>query len=382
MVTHPSGTVTFLFTDVEGSTRLWAEDEAAMSASLRVHDNELRSAIEAGGGYVFTTAGDSFAAAFARASDAVEASVEAQRRLAAVEWPGPVLRIRMGLHLGEAEERDGDYFGSVVSTAARVEAAGHGGQILITDPVRITAGVDGRELGMHRLRDVAEPMLLFQVGDGDFPPLRADDPWKSNLPVRPTRLLGREDDVAKVRRLLATERLVTLTAVGGSGKTRLALAVGEAELAHWPGGVWFVDLTAVASDPEVPEAVAGALGLTLRVGDQTAQIIEYLAAQAGLVILDNCEHVIDAVADLADEFLATPGRSALLATSLFWVERLVRQNTLTEVQAQLEKRELRRFYEKRFHTHILYEHLVDQELIQIVRVYNARMNPIRFATKG
>ncbi len=315
MVSHPSGTVTFLFTDVEGSTQLWAEDEPAMSASLRVHDSELRSAIEELGGYVFTTAGDSFAAAFARASDAVDAATEAQRRLAAVEWPGPVLRIRMGLHLGEAEERDGDYFGSVVSTAARVEAAGHGGQILVTEPVRITAGIDGRELGTYRLRDVAEPMALFQVGDGDFPPLRADDPWKSNLPARPTRLLGRETDVVKVRRLLATERLVTLTAVGGSGKTRLALAVGEVELAHRSGGVWFVDLTAVASDPEVPEAVAGALGLTLRVGDQTAQIIEYLADQAALVILDNCEHVIDAVADLAEQFLATPGRSALLATS-------------------------------------------------------------------
>ena len=134
--THPTGTITFLFTDVEGSTRLWAADEAAMSASLSVHDSILRTAIESAGGYVFTTAGDSFAAAFSRPSDAVSAATAAQAALASADWPGPTVRVRMGLHLGEAEERAGDYFGSAVNTAARVEAAGHGGQILVTDAVR------------------------------------------------------------------------------------------------------------------------------------------------------------------------------------------------------------------------------------------------------
>jgi class 3 adenylate cyclase len=137
---RPSGTVTFLFTDVEGSTRLWATDKDAMSASLLVHDAILRGAIEGSGGYVFTTAGDSFAAAFGRASDAVRAATESQRALTDAVWPGPALKVRMGLHLGEAEERGGDYFGPVVNTAARVEAAGHGGQVLITEPVRIAAG--------------------------------------------------------------------------------------------------------------------------------------------------------------------------------------------------------------------------------------------------
>ena len=135
----PSGTVTFLFTDVEGSTRLWAADKDAMSASLLVHDAILRGAIEGNGGYVFTTAGDSFASAFGRASDAVRAATESQRALTDAKWPGPMLRVRMGLHLGEAEERSGDYFGPVVNTAARVEAAGHGGQTLITDAVRTAA---------------------------------------------------------------------------------------------------------------------------------------------------------------------------------------------------------------------------------------------------
>ena len=312
---RPSGTVTFLFTDVEGSTRLWADDEEAMSRSLELHDDIVRGAIEASHGYVFTTAGDSFAAAFARASDAVRAATEAQTALTAAAWPGPVLRVRMGIHVGEAEERGDDYFGTVVNTAARVEAAGHGGQILLTEQARAVAGVDAIDLGVHRLRDVAEPLALFQVGDTEFPPLRVLDPRLSNLPARPTRLLGRDDDVSRVRRLLATERLVTLNAVGGSGKTRLALAVGESELAHRSGGVWFVDLAAVMSDPEVPEAIAGAIGLSLQIGDPVEQIISYLADQVALVVLDNCEHLVDAVADFADRFLSVTGRSVLLATS-------------------------------------------------------------------
>ena len=311
----PSGTVTFLFTDVEGSTRLWADDEEAMSRSLELHDDILRGAIEASEGYIFTTAGDSFAAAFARVSDAVRAATGAQSVLAAADWPGPALRVRMGIHVGEAEERGGDYFGSVVNIAARVEAAGHGGQILLTEQARAVAGVDAIDLGAHRLRDVAEPLALFQVGDDEFPPLRVPDPRLSNLPARPTRLVGRDDDVSRVRRLLAMDRLVTLNAVGGSGKTRLALAVGELELARRPGGVWFVDLAAVMSDSEVPEAIAGAIGFSLRVGDPKEQIISYLADQSALVILDNCEHLVDAVADFADRFLSVTGRSSLLATS-------------------------------------------------------------------
>ncbi|HKA03354.1 MAG TPA: adenylate/guanylate cyclase domain-containing protein, partial [Acidimicrobiales bacterium] len=172
----PSGTVTFLFTDVEGSTRLWAADREAMSASLAVHDAILRDAIEGAGGYVFSTGGDSFSAAFPRASDAVVAAQRAQAELAAARWPGPALRVRMGLHLGEAEERDGDYFGPVVNTAARVEEAGHGGQVLLTEMVRSTADIAARDLGVHALRDVDEPLHLYQLGDGQFPPLRVVHP--------------------------------------------------------------------------------------------------------------------------------------------------------------------------------------------------------------
>ena len=166
MTVRPSGTVTFLFTDVEGSTRLWAADSDAMSASLQMHDRILRGAIESFGGYVFTTAGDSFAAAFARASDAVVAAAQAQREFAGAAWgSGPALRVRMGMHMGEAEERGGDYFGPVVNTAARVEAAGHGGQVLMTAAVRATARVEATDLGVHQLRDVLVPCLAHPLHD-------------------------------------------------------------------------------------------------------------------------------------------------------------------------------------------------------------------------
>ena len=316
LAARPSGTVTFLFTDVEGSTKLWAADKDAMSASLLVHDAILRGAIESHGGYVFTTAGDSFASAFARASDAVRAAAESQRSLMDAAWPGPVLRVRMGLHLGEAEERGGDYFGPVVNTAARVEAAGHGGQVLITDAVRTAATTsEVTDLGMRTLRDVAEPLRLFQLGTDTFPALRVIDPSLSNLPVRPTRLIGRETEMARIRGLLTESRLVTVTAVGGSGKTRLAIAVGEAELPHHRSGVWFVDLTAVSNGADVPSAIANGLGLNLTTGDQTAQILTFLADKQALVILDNCEHLIEETAAFVDAFLATNNPTKILATS-------------------------------------------------------------------
>jgi predicted ATPase len=315
-INHPSGTVTFLFTDVEGSTRLWAADAEAMSASLLVHDAVVRSAIESAGGYVFTTAGDSFAAAFSRASDAVSAAAAIQAGLDDAVWLGPALRVRIGMHLGEAEERGGDYFGPTVNMAARVEAAGHGGQTLLTDSVRSAARLTARDLGVHELRDVDEPVRLFQLGDGEFAPLRvADNTPSSNLPVRPTRLIGRSEELDRVRRLLAEHRLVTISAVGGSGKTRLAVAVGEAELLHRPAGVWLVDLTEVMHAGELPGAIAGSLGLHLVDGDATSQVINFLADKAALVILDNCEHVIDACADFVEAFLAVGGGTVLLATS-------------------------------------------------------------------
>ncbi len=311
-----SATSTFLFTDVEGSTRWWALDVAAMSASLIVHDGVLREAIESNGGYVFTTAGDSFAAAFGSAASGLAAASAIQARLASAAWPGPVLRVRIGLHLGDAEERDGDYFGPAVNIAARVQAAAHGGQILITDAVRVAARAEGvTDLGEHRLRDVDELVRLFQLGGERFPAVRTEVRPVSNLPARPTRLIGRARVIEAIREELAEHRLVTMTAVGGSGKTRLAIAVGEAELDQRADGVWFVDLTSTMIDEDVPGLIAGALGLQLTTADPLAQVVSYLASKRSLLILDNCEQVVAGCAAFVDALLSAPGETVVLATS-------------------------------------------------------------------
>ena len=315
----PSGTVTFLFTDVEGSTSLWATDADAMSASLRVHDQTLREQFEERGGYVFTTAGDSFCVAFQRVSDAVAAAAAAQVSLAGLDWPGPELRVRMGLHLGEADERDGDYFGPVVNLAARVEAAGHGGQVLMTDAVHSATGAPATDLGEHRLRDVDHPVRIWQLNAGVFPALRTTNA-RSNLPVAAARLIGRDDEVRTVRILLSEHRLVTLLAPGGAGKTRLAVAVGEAELEHRRDGVCFVDLTTAEDDTRVGPAVAAALDLESDSSDYHAEITRFLAGRQLLLILDNCEHVIDGCADLAASVLAARSHSVLLTTSREWLD--------------------------------------------------------------
>ncbi len=315
----PSGVVTFLFTDIEGSTRWWVADPDGMAESLRRHDEVVRREIERHAGFVFATGGDGFCAAFGRPSEALSAAEAVQSRLDAVDWPGPELRVRIGVHLGEADERGGDYFGTPVITAARVASAGHGGQVLVTETVRSSAGVDAIDLGPHVLRDVPEPVHVWQLGDGEFPPLRTSTA-RSNVPSPPTRLLGRDDDVRAVRLMLAEHRLVTLVAIGGTGKTRLAIAVAEAELAHWRDGVWFVDLAGAAGGADVLHAVAKAIGFEAPSEDRGHAIPGYLAARQSLLVLDNCEHVLDACADLAASVLIAGGRSKVLATSRVWLD--------------------------------------------------------------
>jgi len=317
----PSGVVAFLFTDVEGSTALWAADAAAMSASLQVHDEIVRAGIEGRGGYIFATAGDAYCASFQRASDAVAAAEQIQSTLGQAVWPGPPLRVRIGVHLGESEERGGDYFGPTVNTAARVETAGHGGQILITDPVRTAAALVGAlDLGEHSLKDLPGKVEIFQIGDRTFPPLRTADGRGSNLPTMPNRLVGREDDVRDIRLLLAEHRLVTLMAVGGIGKTRLAIEVADQELPHWRDGVWFVDLTQASTDSDVARAVARSIGLEIQDGDMSARVATFVAGQSMLIVLDNCEHLIDACAGIVQAVLAAGGSSKVLATSREWLD--------------------------------------------------------------
>src|ERR1700727_2447546 len=259
----PSGVVTFLFTDIEGSTRRWESDAEGMREALAAHDEVLRAAIEAHGGWLFKHTGDGVCAAFASPGSAVDAAVAAQRVL---ELP-----VRMGMATGEAELRDGDYFGAVLNRAARVVAAGHGGQILLAESTAgLPRGVDLVDLGPRRLRDLPTPIGVFQVRAAglrtDFPPLRALDASPGNLPGATTSFIGRESEVAELHAAVKAHRLVTLTGVGGVGKTRLALEVAGWLVDEFPDGVWFFELAAATDPAAVPDAAAAVLGIIQQPG--------------------------------------------------------------------------------------------------------------------
>jgi len=309
----PSGVVTFLFTDVEGSTRRWENDADAMRAALAAHDEVLRSAIEAQGGFMFKHTGDGVCAAFASPSCAVDAAVTAQR---ALELP-----VRMGIATGEAELREGDYFGAVLNRAARVMAAGHGGQVLLAESTAgLLSGVELIDLGPRRLRDLPNPVGVFQVrAPGlrmDFPPLRALDASPGNLRPAPTSFIGRESELDEVQAAVKAHRLVTLTGVGGVGKTRLALEVAARLADEFPDGVWFFDLAAVADPAAVPDAVAAVLGIIQQPGKSVANsVAAALEGRVRLLVIDNCEHVLDAAAGLVEAILAASATVTILATS-------------------------------------------------------------------
>ena len=315
--TPPSGTVTFLFTDVEGSTRLWEQHPVGMQVALERHDEIVRSEIERQGGYVFSTAGDGFAAAFSRVVDAVEAALGAQVALGAEAWPDDAtIRVRMGLHCGEAQERGGDYFGAVVNRAARLMSAGHGGQVLASAAMVSLVELDEVvDLGEYRLRDLTAAERLWQIGPGEFPPLRTLDVVRTNLPVERTALVGRTAEIDEVGAHVDRHRLVTLLGIGGTGKTRLATAVA-ADVAHrFADGVWFVDLVAVSDADQVAEATATAMGLQISGADLVVALGELLADRQALVVLDNCEHLTDDVADVVDVLLERTSGPRFMVTS-------------------------------------------------------------------
>ena len=305
--------VTFLFTDVEGSTRRWEADAEGMRKALAAHDEVLRRVIETHGGWVFKHTGDGVCAAFASPRSAVDAAVDAQR---ALELP-----VRMGIATGEAELRGADYFGAVLNRAARVMAAGHGGQILVAESTAgLLTGVDLIDLGPRRLRDLPTPVQVFQVqADGlrtDFPSLRALDVGPGNLRPALTSLIGRESEVAELQAAVKAHRLVTLTGVGGVGKTRLALEVAGRLVDEFPDGVWVFELAAVADPAAVPDAVAAVLGITQQPGRSVAEsVAAALEGRVRLLVFDNCEHVRDVAADLVEAILAHSATVKIVATS-------------------------------------------------------------------
>jgi class 3 adenylate cyclase len=286
----PSGVVTFLFTDVEGSTRRWVADADDMRVALAAHDKVLRAAIEAHGGWMFKHTGDGVCAAFASPRSAVDAAVAAQRDLE--------LLVRMGIATGEAEPREGDYFGAVLNRAARVMAAGHGGQILLADSTAgLLSGVGLVDLGTRRLRDVPMPVGLYQVRTAglraEFPPVRALDVSPGNLRPQTTSFIGRESAVAELELAVRKHRLVTLTGVGGVGKTRLALETAAHLADEFPDGVWVFELAAVTDPGAVPDAVSAVLGITQQLGNSVSEsVAAALEGRVRLLVFDNCEHVL------------------------------------------------------------------------------------------
>ena len=328
MASPPTGTLTLLFTDIEGSTRLWEHDALAMQAALTRHDEILRSVIEQHGGYVFKTVGDAFCAVFPTAPDALEAALEIQRRLLTSEWEqtGP-LRVRMALHTGAAEERDGDYFGPPVNRVARLLSAAHGGQVLLSLPTQelvrdqLPTQTSLRDLGEHRLKDLFRPERVFQLLaaglPSEFPPLRTLDAFRNNLPLQPTPLIGREKEVSEVCDLMRLEetRLLTLTGPGGTGKTRLALQAAADLLDDFPDGTFFAPLATLTEAELLLPAVAETLGMR-ETGEQplVESLKDYLVERRMLLLLDNFEQVLGAAPAVTELLAGAPGLK-VLATS-------------------------------------------------------------------
>jgi predicted ATPase len=318
----PTGTVTFLFTDLESSTRLWEEQPDAMRAALARHDEILRDAIEGRAGRVVKSTGDGLHGVFGSAEDALRAAAAGQVALAAerFEETGP-LRVRMGIHTGTAELRDGDYFGPALNRAARLMAVGHGGQVLVSLATeQLVTGFELRDLGEHQLRDLSRPERVFQLCHvslpASFPALRSLDSYPTNLPAQMTAFVGREREMRETASGLAEHRVVTLTGVGGVGKTRLALQVAAEVLPEFPDGVFVVELGGVMDEAAVPESLATALLVRQQQGQTIAEsLLSFLGNKHLLLVLDNCEHLLEPIARLVSQILSVAPDVGVLATS-------------------------------------------------------------------
>lgn len=328
MTAIPSGTITFLFTDIEGSTQLWERQHARMQAAFARQEAILRQAAATYGGYAYKMIGDAFQIAFDTAPAALCAALEAQRLLQAEPWGETPIRVRMALHTGVTEERGDDYVGPALNRVARLMSAGHGGQVLITQVTYellwddLPAEVSLRDLGEHRFKDLVRPEHVYQlVSPGllsDFPPLKSLDALPNNLPIQLTSFIGREMEMVGIKLLITVDRarMVTLTGPGGTGKTRLALQVAADLLDTFRDGVWLVELAPLADPALVPQTVAAVLGAREVPGKSISMVLsEHLRSKQLMLILDNCEHVVEACARLAGVLLQACPDLHILATS-------------------------------------------------------------------
>lgn len=327
MVDPPTGTLTFLFADIEGSTRLLGDLGDRYAGMLADYRRLFRAALERWHGYEIDTAGDGIFAAFRRAGDAMSMAVEAQCAFAQHPWPeGATLRVRMGLHTGEPLIIGSEYVGMDVHRAARIGAVAHGGQIILSEATHalvendLPRDVTLRDLGAYRLKDLLRPEHLFQVMHpvlpGTFPSLRSLDARSHNLPIQLTSFIGREREIGEIKRLLGTTRLLTITGAGGSGKTRVGLQVAAEVLETFQDGVWLVELAGLTDPVLVPQMVASALSVPEQPNRPvTETLVGYLRSRSSLLVFDNCEHLLSACASLSNVLLQACPNLRILATS-------------------------------------------------------------------
>jgi len=324
----PSGTVTFLFTDIEGSTKLARTHPDVWETARARHHSILKSAIESNNGYIFQVIGDAFCLAFHNAGDALKAAIKAQQDLQNEVWGDVEIRVRMGIHIGEAEvQPDGQYQGYLaLSQVQRIMSAGHGGQVLLSGATEnllrggLPEGVHLLDLGRHNFKDVPQAVRVFQVDapdlQRDFPPLRTFDILPNNLPAQLTSFVGREKELEDVKRLLKDTHMLTLIGPGGTGKTRLSIQAANDVLSQYPDGVWLVDLAPILDPLLVPRTTAITIGLR----DEPKRLVidmlcDYLGRKKMLIILDNCEHLVNACAQMADRILHAAPEVQILAGS-------------------------------------------------------------------
>jgi predicted ATPase/class 3 adenylate cyclase len=327
VATRPTGTVTFLFSDIEGSTERWERDRELMASAIARHDALVRAAFETHQAYVFKTMGDAFCAAFARPEDAIAAALEAQRAIAAEDFSAVGgVHVRMALHTGSATERDGDYFGPAVNRVARILTIGHGGQVLVSGTsADLLQGVmppqaSLRDLGAHRLKDLARPEQVYQLVALDlpqmFPALRSLDQLPNNLPPQLTSFVGREDELTEIKTLLEQHRFVTLVGTGGAGKTRCAIQVGADLLDGSGDGVWLVELAPISDPSLIGSLIAKALNVQGEPNRPPLDaVLTFLKRKRLLLIVDNCEHVIDEARNVVGAVLRNCADVRVLATS-------------------------------------------------------------------
>jgi class 3 adenylate cyclase len=328
----PTGTVTFLFTDIESSTKLAQEYAEALPALLARHKEILRQAIEPQHGFVFQVVGDSFSVAFDTAVNALKAASEAQRFLHKEAWSPAPIKVRMGIHTGAAQLADdssiqGPYSGyATLALTQRIMSAAHGGQILVSQITRdlvweqLPSDITLLDMGEHRLKDVTHAIHLYQVAAADlptnFPPVKTLESFSHNLPIQLTSFIGREHEINKAKQLLSNARLLTLIGPGGTGKTRLALQVAEDLLPAFSDGVWLAELAPLADSAFIPQTIASVFELRELPNMPLINLVtDYLRAKELLLILDNCEHLVEACARLSDLLLHACPQLKIIASS-------------------------------------------------------------------